>query len=209
MNTINMPEILPKRFFDTHHHFVDTASHGDLFQHFVGQLIPNTTYLQEDYRRDVVDPIEKASVNLLGSVHMECIPDDGVQDAQWVSGMIQNGPSQLRQGHCGVLSCSTRKCQERTFHVIQNTKCQGHSLDMDCVGKFDGGKSPTQHVATKGHNDICYLRESNGGYNGQAVPEFETGFALLQKYNLIFDLQCAPVQLPAASCARSMPESRW
>jgi predicted TIM-barrel fold metal-dependent hydrolase len=193
-----MPEILPKRFFDAHHHFVDTASHGDSFQHFVGQLIPNTTYLPEDYRRDVVDPIEKASVKFLGSVHMECIPDDGVQEAQWVSGMIQNGQADYVKAIVASCHLAQENVDEELSKLSKIPNVKGIRWILDCVGKFDGGKSAT-HVATKRHDGICYLRGSYGGYDGQAVPAFETGFALLQKYNLTFDLQCAPVQLSEAS----------
>uniref|UniRef100_A0A7S4AB81 Amidohydrolase-related domain-containing protein n=1 Tax=Pseudo-nitzschia australis TaxID=44445 RepID=A0A7S4AB81_9STRA len=74
---------------------------------------------------------------------------------------------------------------------------------MDCVGKFEGGKSAT-HVATLRHDGIDYLGRSNGGYDGEVLPAFERGFALLEKFNFTFDLQYAPAQLVAASklCAR-------
>ena len=76
---------------------------------------------------------------------------------------------------------------------------------LDCVGKFDGGKSAT-HVATIRHDGIDYLRGSDGGYGGEVLPAFERGFALLKKFNFTFDLQCAPAQLVAASklCARHL-----
>ena len=74
---------------------------------------------------------------------------------------------------------------------------------LDCVGKFDGGNTAT-HVATIRHNGIDYLRGSEGGFDGDAIPSFEEGFAILEKFNFTFDLQCAPAQLIAASklCAR-------
>lgn len=74
---------------------------------------------------------------------------------------------------------------------------------LDTVGKFDGGKNAT-HIATTRHDCIDYLRGSEGGYDGQALPAFEKGFGLLEKFNFSFDLQCAPAQLKAASdlCSR-------
>lgn len=74
---------------------------------------------------------------------------------------------------------------------------------LDCVGKFNGGKNAT-HIATTRHDGIDYLRGSDGGYDGEVVPAFEKGFALLEKFDFTFDLQCAPAQLVAASklCAK-------
>jgi predicted TIM-barrel fold metal-dependent hydrolase len=69
---------------------------------------------------------------------------------------------------------------------------------LDCVGTFEGGKTAT-HAATSRHDGIDYLRGSNGGFDGQVVPDFERGFCLLEKHGLSFDLQCAPAQLLAAS----------
>jgi predicted TIM-barrel fold metal-dependent hydrolase len=70
------------------------------------------------------------------------------------------------------------------------------------VGAFE--PDTATHVATLRHDGIDYLRGSNGGYNGQTVPAFEKGFALLGQHGFSFDLQCAPVQLPEAAklCAR-------
>ena len=87
--------------------------------------------------------------------------------------------------------------------LSQVDRVKGIRWILDCVGKFDGGKNAT-HIATTRHDGIDYLRGSEGGYDGQAVPAFERGFALLEKYNLTFDLQCAPAQLIAASqlCGR-------
>lgn len=60
-------------------------------------------------------------------------------------------------------------------------------------------KTTATHIATTRHDGIDYLRGSHAGYDGTVVPEFERGFALLSSYHFSFDLQCAPVQLPAAA----------
>ena len=62
----------PKEFLDAHHHFLDTSKNGETFQKFLAKLLPNVSYLADDYRRDVILPLEQANVKFVGSVHMEC-----------------------------------------------------------------------------------------------------------------------------------------
>ena len=191
---------LPKDFLDAHHHFLDTAKNGDTFQKFLGKLLPNFSYLDGDYFRDVIEPLQKVGVNVQGSIHMECIPDNGIEEATWVADSIKATPSSTIKGI--IASCDL--AQEASIvdaelqKLSQIDRVKGIRWILDCVGKFNGGKDAT-HIATTRHDGIDYLRGSKGGYDGEAVPAFETGFALLEKYNLTFDLQCAPAQLKAAS----------
>jgi predicted TIM-barrel fold metal-dependent hydrolase len=195
---------LPTRFFDAHHHFVDTVGHGESFQAFVGTLIPNTVYLAEDYHRDVITPIENAGVTFYGSVHMECIPDDGLSEARWVASAIQSSSA----SYVKAIVASCHLAQD--INIVNNEleqltkipQVKGIRWILDCVGKFDGNTAT--HVATKRHDGIDYLRGSDGGCSSQTHPDFEKGFALLEKFSLSFDLQCAPVQLGGASklCAK-------
>jgi predicted TIM-barrel fold metal-dependent hydrolase len=201
---------LPKEFVDAHHHFVDTETNGSTFQAFLGRLIPSgVVYLPDDYRRDVIEPLEKAGVKFGGSVHVEAIPDNGFQEARWVAGWIRSDssspPSNVR---AIVASCDLAQdaalveCElERLTTEIPMVR--GIRWILDCVGRFEDGNTAT-HVATTRHDGIDYLRGSEGGYDGHAVPAFERGFALLGRFNLTFDLQCAPAQLPEASelCSR-------
>jgi predicted TIM-barrel fold metal-dependent hydrolase len=195
----------PTRFFDAHHHFVDTTSHGETFQAFVGRLIPNTVYLAEDYRRDVIGTLERAGVVFVGSVHMECIPDDGLAEAQWVAGAIRSSSASYVKAI--VASCHLAQdvdAVERELTALTTIpQVRGIRWILDCVGTFDGGNTAT-HVATTRHDGIDYLRGSDGGYDGGTRPDFERGFALLERFHLTFDLQCAPVQLREAArlCAR-------
>jgi len=195
---------LPKDFLDAHHHFLDTSRNGATFQKFLAKLIPGFSYLPDDYRRDVIDPLAEAGINFQGSVHMECIPDNGIDEANWVASLVENPSSSIK----GIIaSCDLAQdvsTVETELQKLSEIDCvKGIRWILDCVGKFDGGKSAT-HIATTRHDGIDYLRGSEGGYDGQAIPAFETGFALLEKYNLTFDLQCAPAQLVAASelCGR-------
>lgn len=194
---------LPKGFVDAHHHFVDTATNGASFQAFLGKLIPDTVYLAEDYRRDVIEPLEKAGVKFGGSVHVEAIPDDGIQEARWVAESISSSNVKAIVASCDLAQDASRVDAELHTLTTEIPQVKGIRWILDCVGKYDGGNTAT-HVATTRHDGIDYLRGSDGGYEGHAIPAFERGFALLERYNLTFDLQCAPAQLPEASelCSR-------
>ena len=78
-----------------------------------------------------------------------------------------------------------------------SSKVRGVRWILDCVGPYQ--PNTATHIATSRHDGIDYLRGSKGGYDGDVVPEFERGFALLEKHDLSFDLQCAPVQLKQAA----------
>ncbi|VEU34886.1 unnamed protein product [Pseudo-nitzschia multistriata] len=194
----------PKEFLDAHHHFLDTGSNGSTFHEFLAKLVPDFSYLAVDYRRDVISPLENAGVTFRGSIHMECLPDDGLAEANWVNAMIDDSPTSIK----GIIaSCNlaqdTATVENELKKLSEVRRVKGIRWILDCVGKFDGGKNAT-HVATTRHDGIDYLRGSDGGYDGGMVPAFERGFALLEKFNFTFDLQCAPSQLVAASklCAR-------
>jgi predicted TIM-barrel fold metal-dependent hydrolase len=194
----------PKAFVDAHHHFLDTTTHKhDDGKTFLGRLMPNSVYLSEDYKRDVIDPLEQAGVQFAGSVHVECLPDDGLEEVQWLmettNGDEDHGHSYIQ---AIVASCNLAQHTANVDAELQALAAIPHVKGirwiLDCVGKYDGGKTAT-HVATTRHDGIDYLRGSHGGYDGQTVPAFEDGFSLLEKHNLTFDLQCAPAQLLEAS----------
>ena len=183
--------LLPKKFIDAHHHFVDTKNNK--FQSFLSKLIPDVIYIPEDYDRDVVDPLAKAGIELVASVHVECMPDSGEEECAWVSSL----PSTVK---AIVASCDLAQptADEELEKLKQSSSMvRGVRWILDCVGKFE--PNTATHVATSRHDGIDYLRGSNGGYDGQVLPEFERGYALLEKYGLSFDLQCAPVQLLQAA----------
>jgi len=190
---------LPKQFLDAHHHFFDTSKNAATFQKFLSKLVPNSTYLADDYQRDVIDPLEKAGVKFQGSIHMECLPDSGIDEANWITDSIEKFPSSSIKGI--VASCDlaqdTSTVQNELQELSQINRVKGVRWVLDCVGKFNG-KDAT-HIGTTRHNGIDYLRGSDGGYDGKVLPAFEQGFALLERFNLTFDLQCAPAQLVAAS----------
>jgi predicted TIM-barrel fold metal-dependent hydrolase len=193
----NSSLLLPAEFIDAHHHFMDTSN--DFSKEFLGSLMPSSfSYLPTEYQKDVVEPLDKVGVKLVGSVHVEAMPADGLQDAEWVSSLDSKVKAIVAS--CDLASPDVAfKLQE-----LQN-KCpqvKGIRWILDCVGPFEANTAT--HVATLRHDGIDYLRGSTGGYNGQTVPAFEKGFALLRNHGFSFDLQCAPVQLPEAAklCAR-------
>jgi predicted TIM-barrel fold metal-dependent hydrolase len=193
---------LPSRFVDAHHHFFDTATHGGTFQSFLSSLMPDQSYLAKHYKRDVIQMLESAGIRFIGSVHVECLPDDGCQEAAWVmeesSSCSCPPPVKAIVASCNLGQQDTSNVDLELGRLASFPEVKGIRWILDCVGKFQDGKTPT-HVATIRHNGVDFLRGSEGGYNAHVIPSFEKGFALLAKHNLTFDLQCAPVQLLEAS----------
>ena len=193
---------LPQEFLDAHHHFLDTR-HNE-FQSFLRSLVgPNEHYVAADYHRDVVQPLSKAGVKVLGSVHVECMPDSGYEEARWVDSMSTAGEALVLSAivaSCDLASPTVEADLQRLQELSPRVK--GIRWILDCVGSYE--PNTATHAGTIRHDGIDYLRGSKGGYNGETVPEFEKGFALLGKHGFSFDLQCAPVQLvqAAALCAR-------
>jgi predicted TIM-barrel fold metal-dependent hydrolase len=188
---------LPAEFVDSHHHFLDTKNNA--FQSFLGTFVPNEIYLPEHYNEQVIEPLSKAGVRLIGSVHVECMPDDGVAEAAWVDS-LKDSPVRAIVASCNLASPTVQDDLEKL--KAASPMIQGVRWILDCVGPYE--PDTATHVATKRHDGIDYLRGSRGGYDGQVVPDFEHGFSLLAKHGLSFDLQCAPAQLQqaAALCAR-------
>jgi predicted TIM-barrel fold metal-dependent hydrolase len=190
---------LPEEFVDAHHHFVDTRN-NEFCRDFLAHLLPNVTYLAEDYQRDVIAPLQRAGVQLIGSVHMEAMPDNGQMEAEWVSSFASSTRVSAIVASCDLAKPNAR--EKLLEFQKQVPLVRGVRWILDCVGKF--APDTATHAATLRHDGIDYLRGSEGGYDGQAIPEFEAGFSSLSDFGYSFDLQCAPAQLLKASelCAR-------
>eukprot|EP00985_Skeletonema_marinoi_P027856 scaffold23457_cov137-Skeletonema_marinoi.AAC.3 len=167
----------PKEVIDPHHHFLDTANQP--FQTFMNKFATNVTYLPEDYTRDVIEPLAKVGVKMIGTVHVEAMPDNGVQEVAWVEQMMVT----MEGSSSGNINYYV-KGYVASANLTDDTIEQQLQQLVDCVGKFENGTTAT-HVATTRHDGIDLLKS----------PRFEQGLALLEKYNLSFDLQCAPIQL--------------
>lgn len=183
---------LPYEFLDAHHHFLDTSEND--FQTFLGNFVPGEKYLPEQYRSDVIKSLSAAGVRFIGSVHVECMPDDGVKEVSWVESL--SSPVIAIVGSCDLSSPSV---DADLLNLKESSpRLRGVRWILDCVGPFEPGTAT--HVATSRHDGVDYLR----GNGGQVFPNFERGYSLLEKHQLSFDLQCAPVQLLQASklCAK-------
>ena len=181
----------PLEFADAHHHFLDTTRND--FQTFLGKLVPNESYLPEQYDRDVVASLSAAGVTLVGSVHVEYMPDDGAKESAWIESLSSSVKAIV--GSCDLSSLTVDDDLMRLRE--SSSRVRGVRWILDCVGPFEPGTAT--HAGTIRHDGVDYLRGNNGGYDGEVVPSFERGFCLLEKHQLSFDLQCAPAQLLQAS----------
>jgi len=198
---------LPKEFVDAHHHFIDTTC--DVYKNFLATIAPDLRYLPGSYAAEVVDDLAKIGVTVAASVHVEAMPDDGAAEAAWVQAFVDDGKAPTVRAIVGSVDLAAADAEARMVALKAAAPAgvvKGVRWMVDCVGRFDGGQTAT-HVATKRHDGVDYLRGSEGGYDGTAVPEFEAGYAALGTHGLSFDLQCAPAQLvEAAKLAARHPD---
>ena len=194
---------LPAVFIDAHHHFIDTTS--EIYADFLRSVASDLIYTAEQYQEDVVADLRAAGIEVAGSVHVEAMPDDGAAEAGYVQGLVDGG----RAGTVGTgaivgsVDLAKADAGARIEALVgASGLVRGVRWILDCVGRFEGGKTAT-HVATSRHDGVDYLRGSEGGYGGGAVPAFEAGYGLLAGHGLSFDLQCAPAQLKAAAALAS------
>ena len=185
---------VPKKFFDPHHHYYDPKNNS--FQSFLGKW-GKGSYLPEDYKRDVIDDIASIGVELVGSIHMEVIPDDGLSEVLWVLDLIRQGRCDDIRGIVASVNLADDDAEKQLQNIHEATVnsglLKGVRWILDYVGKYNGLENATHAATTRVHPDgIDYLR-------GGDAEKFEKGFALLEYYNLSFDLQCAPEQFFAAA----------
>jgi len=181
----------PKEVVDPHHHFIDTAN--TTFQKFLQRACGgDISCLPEDYTRDVIEPLAKLGVQFAGSVHVEAMPDSGPEEVAWVEQMSAEGRCTYVKGFVASADLTQDNIDEELQKLVQTSpnKLRGIRWILDCVGKFEGGKTAT-HLATSRHDGEDYLKSA----------KFERGLAMLSKYNLSFDLQCAPIQLVESAAA--------
>ncbi|KAL7538579.1 hypothetical protein ACHAWF_006137 [Thalassiosira exigua] len=194
-----MTSALPDEVVDPHHHFIDTAN--TTFQSFIRSAVgDDISSLPEDYIRDVIEPLSKLGVKFCGSIHVEAMPDCGKKEIAWVEEMSGAGRCGYVKGFVASCDLTQGNAEEELRRLSQiSPKLRGIRWILDCVGKFQGGKTAT-HVATMRHDGEDYLK----------CPKFEQGLALLEKHDLSFDLQCAPIQLveSAASLFGRYPNLR-
>lgn len=139
---------------------------------------------------------------MIGTVHVEAMPDNGVDEVAWVEQQMMTtvtddmtSSSNYVKGYVASANLTHEDIEQQLQLLLKTTtpnKLRGIRWIVDCVGKYmEGGQSTATHVGTKRHDGIDYLK----------LPEFERGLALLEKFNLSFDLQCAPIQLVESAAA--------
>ncbi|KAL3798431.1 hypothetical protein HJC23_005084 [Cyclotella cryptica] len=175
----------PKEVVDPHHHFIDTINNP--FQSFLKSLAGEVSYLPEQYIHDVIEPLSQIGVTVCGTVHVEAMPDCGASEVSWVEKMMSSAEqSSFVKAYVASCDLTLDNVEEELDRVIRAapSKVRGIRWILDCVGKFQQGNTAT-HPATLRHDGVDYLKS----------PNFERGLAHLEKHNLSFDLQCAPIQL--------------
>lgn len=176
--------MFPCGIIDPHHHFVDPGNNS--FQSRLKSLHVQS-YLAEDYSRD------SEALPIFKSIHIEATPDDGLQEALWISKLVNDQRAKTVDGivaYCD-LSCNDVKTQ---LHDLVKTcpLVRGIRMILDYDGEFNGGANAT-HISCSSHNKD-FLRDLTG-----PAQQFEKGFQHLEEHNLSFDLQCCPAQMQAAS----------
>ena len=177
----NLPSIV-----DAHHHFLSTDEPFHAF--LAGLSIPS--YTAASYATAC------SGLPVRATVHVEAMPDDPLAEVRFVEALATAGECKVGAivAACNLADADAAAQLDALCAASPRVKGIRYILDYD--GPFNGGENAT-HVACSRHG-LDYLRDP------VASKAFERGFALLAKRGLSFDLQCAPVQLPAAAalCAR-------
>ena len=121
------------------------------------------------------------------------MPDNGIEEVCWVESMIRDGRCLVAAivAHCNLSLLNTRRCLE-ALQQASPDRLRGIRCILDYDGPYEESGSNGTHVFCSRHN-VDYLRDPQESQN------FENGFAMLSEFNLSFDLQCTPAQLPAAA----------
>ena len=180
-----MSRKVPQRIVDPHHHFYTPSVEAGPGGHsgFLRKLgAPD--YPPEDYVKD------KQQLNIVKSVHIEALPDDGVAEAAWVASLIKNGRAPTVKAIVGKVDLAAPDAAQKLEALVKTSDLvRGVRYIIDYDGPFGEDNGTHPEVSRHGKD---YLR-------GPEASDFERGFSLLAKHGLSYDLQCAPAQLPAAA----------
>jgi len=146
---------------------------------------PVATYLLEQYGKDIT------GFKVTQSVHVEaCWPGDPVGETKWLDEIADGNEAGIPQaivGHCDLSSSDVesilqRHCQSKRMRGIR------HMLNYH----------PDKMVYSEASHD-----------NFLSDPQWLKGLALLEKYNLSFEMHILPRQMHrAAEAVRSVPNVR-
>ena len=181
-----MTEFIPA--VDAHHHLWDSIRHSYPYltdgsrDRMHGKPLPRV-YSIDDYSRDI------AGLNIVRSVHIQCgwNPADPVGETRWLDGIAQQtGYPTAIVAHADLSDSAVERML--AAHAAASPRLRGIRQH---VGWHD---DPRYRLA--GRRDL--LRD----------PDWRRGFALLNKYNLSFDLQAFYPQFSdAADLAGQFPDT--
>jgi predicted TIM-barrel fold metal-dependent hydrolase len=177
----------PVEIVDAHMHLWSPHTHPWLENfkeggHPAGKFESVTTYLLEDYLKDV------EGYNVTHLVHVEAAwPGDCVGETTWLDGIASNNPRGIPQAIVGRCDLSSPRVED--------------TLSRHCrSGRFRGIRQmlnyhPTKPVYSEAPHDD-YLTD----------PQWLKGVALLEKYGLSFEMHVLPHQMHrAAEVTRQFP----
>ena len=181
-----MTEFIPA--VDAHHHLWDSIRHSYPYltdgsrDRMHGKPLPRV-YSIDDYSRDI------AGLNIVRSVHIQCgwNPADPVGETRWLDGIAQQtGYPTAIVAHADLSNSAVDRML--AAHAAASPRLRGIRQH---VGWHD---DPRYRLA--GRRDL--LRD----------PDWRRGFALLNKYNLSFELQAFYPQFSdAADLAGQFPDT--
>lgn len=177
---------VPARIVDPHHHFYTPSVEAGAGSHsgFLRKLgAPD--YPPEEYIKD------KGSLNIVKSVHVEALPDDGAAEVEWVASLVKAKRAPTIKAIVGKVDLAAPDAGERLDALVKAAPdlVKGVRYIIDYDGPFGGDNGTHPEVSRHGED---YLR-------GGKAEDFEMGFSLLAARGLSYDLQCAPAQLQAAA----------
>lgn len=131
------------------------------------------------------------------------MPDNGVKEILWIEKMVAEGRCKVA-AIVAMCDLSLPSASQHLESLLQASpdRLRGIRYILDYNGPFDSVGTNGTHIACSRHGKD-YLRDP------VASAAFARGFSLLAEHHLSFDLQCAPVQLPAAAALlKSHPSVR-
>lgn len=83
-------------------------------------------------------PLAAAGVTVIGSTHMECMPDDGVAEAQWVESLSTDSTCTVQAIVASVdLTLAPDPELKNQLHQLEHIpKVRGIRWILDCVGNY-------------------------------------------------------------------------
>ena len=168
-----MSKKVPQRIVDPHHHFYTPSVEAGPGGHsgFLRKLgAPD--YPPEDYVKD------KQQLNIVKSVHVEALPDDGVQEAAWVASLIEAGRAPTVKAIVGKVDLAAPDAADKLEALVKTSDLvRGVRYIIDYDGPFGEDNGTHPEVSRHGKD---YLR-------GPEASDFERGFSLLKKHGLSYD----------------------